>query len=59
MPSLYFKDQLEFRKANNSLNDPKKEKDCWHYLSVKKLSTLLRGITSKNNFYCLNCLNFF
>ena len=29
----------------------------WHYLAVKKLSALLRGITSKNNgdFYCLNC----
>ena len=27
----------------------------WHYLAVKKLSALLRGITSKNNgdFYCL------
>ena len=32
-----------------------------HYLSVKKLSALLRGITSKNNgdFYCLNCLHSF
>ena len=29
----------------------------WHYLEVKKLSVLLRGITSKYNgdFYCLNC----
>ena len=28
----------------------------WHYLGVNKLSTLLRGITSKHNgdFYCLN-----
>ena len=28
----------------------------WHYLAVKKLSALLRGITSKNNgnLYCLN-----
>ena len=32
----------------------------WHYLAVKKLSTLLRGITSKSDgdFYCLNCLHF-
>ena len=31
----------------------------WHYLAVKKLSTLLKGITSKHNgdFYCLNCFN--
>ena len=30
----------------------------WHYLAVKKISVLLREITSKNNgnFYCLNCL---
>ena len=33
----------------------------WHYLAVKKLSALLRGITSTNNgnFYCLNCLHSF
>ena len=30
----------------------------WHYLAVKKLSALLKGITSKrkDTFYCLNCL---
>ena len=29
----------------------------WHYLTVKNLSGLLRGITSNHNadFYCLNC----
>ena len=29
----------------------------WHYLAVKKLYALLRGITSNNidDFYCLNC----
>ena len=33
----------------------------WHYLAVKKLSALLRGITSKHfgDFYCPNCLHFF
>ena len=32
-----------------------------HYLAVKKLSALLRGITSKHHsdFYCLNCLHSF
>ena len=31
----------------------------WHYLVVKNLSRLLRGITSnhKENFYCLNCFH--
>ena len=29
----------------------------WHYLAVKRLSALFRGITGNNNgdFYCLNC----
>ena len=29
----------------------------WHYLAVKRLSALIRGITGNNNgyFYCLNC----
>ena len=31
----------------------------WHYLAAKKLSVLLRGITSKHegDFYCLNCFH--
>ena len=31
----------------------------WHYLAVKKLSALVRGITSNNNgdFYYLNCFH--
>ena len=31
----------------------------WHYLAVKKMSALLRGITSnhKEDFYCLNCFH--
>ena len=37
------------------------EKEGWHCLLVKKLSGLLRGITSKHhgNFHCLNCLHYF
>ena len=29
----------------------------WHYLALKRLSALFRGITGNNNgdFYCLNC----
>ena len=35
----------------------KSEGRQWHYLAVKELSVLLRGITSQyhGNFYCLNC----
>ena len=31
----------------------------WHYLAVKELSALLRGITSKHegDFYCVNCFH--
>ena len=31
----------------------------WHYLAVKNLSRLFRGITSNNNedYYCLNCFH--
>ena len=33
----------------------------WHYLVVKNLSGLLRGITSnyKEDFYCLNCFHYY
>ena len=33
----------------------------WHYFAVKKLTALLRGITSKHqgDFYCLNCFHSF
>ena len=33
----------------------------WHYLAVKSISRLFRGITSNNNgdFYCLNCMHSF
>ena len=31
----------------------------WHHLAVKRISGLLRGITSRHNgdFYCLNCFH--
>ena len=33
----------------------------WHYPAIKKLSTLLRKVTSKyhDDFYCLNCFHSF
>ena len=35
------------------------ETSNWHYLAVKNISGLLRGITSNHNgdFHCLNCLH--
>ena len=43
------------------LTIPNEEKEDWNYLAIKKLSALLRGITSKHHsgFYCLNCLHSF
>ena len=46
------------RKSSNSfllITDGEK----WHYVAVKSLSALLRGITGNNNgdFYCLNCFH--
>ena len=33
----------------------------WHYLAVKNLSGLLRGISSNHNsdYYCLNCFQLY
>ena len=33
----------------------------WHYITIKSISRLFRGVTSKSNsdFYCLNCLHSF
>ena len=46
---------------NGEKRDAKSEGQRWQYVAVKKLSGLLRGVTSKNNgdFYCLNSLSSF
>ena len=36
---------------------PNEEKEGWHYLAVKKLSTLLRGITSWLKYHEKVCKN--
>ena len=40
---------------------PNEEKEGYQFIVVKKLSALLHIKTSKHedDFYCLNCLNFF
>ena len=54
---LAYKSKYNLKRKNQvillMITDGKK----WHYLAVKKLSSLLRGITSNHNgdFYCLNC----
>ena len=56
---LHFKTQLKSWKKKFFLIISNRE--GWHYLPVKELSALLRGITSKDDdeFYNLNCLHSF
>ena len=58
MSCLRFKTQIKVCKTNYSFNDFKQKR---RHLTVKKVSVLLRGITSKHdgNFYCFNCLHLF
>ena len=60
-PACISKNNSNCEKQRILLMIPNKEKEGWHYLAVKKQSTLLRGITSKHHvhFYCLNCLHSF
>ena len=54
---LAYKSKHNFKHENQvillMITDGKK----WHYLAVKSLSALLRGITSNHvgDFHCLNC----
>ena len=54
-----YKLKYNFKRENQvillMITDGKK----WHYLAVKRLSALLRRITSNHNgdFYCLNCFH--
>ena len=56
---LAYKSKHNFKRENHvtllMINDGKK----WHYLAVKSVPVLLRGITSNHNgdFYCLNCFH--
>ena len=60
-PAYISKSNSNCEKQMILLMIPNEEKEGWHYLAVKKLSTLLRGITSKHHgdFYCLNYLHSF
>ena len=63
-PAYISKDNLNREKqvillmVQNGVGCEVKSEGQWHYLAVKKLSALLRGIISKHHgdFCCLNCL---
>ena len=60
-PAYTSKINLNCEKQIILLMIPNEEKEGWHYIAVKKLSTLLRGITSKHhgNFLLLELSSFF
>ena len=60
-PAYVWKHNSDCEKQVILLMIPNGEGQWWHYIAVKKLSALIRGITSKNNghFYCLDCLHSF
>ena len=60
-PAYVWKHNSNCKKQVILLMIPNGEGQWWHYIAVKKLSALIRGITSKNNghFYCLDCLHSF
>ena len=51
-------DSLDYQTILLMITD---DENRWHYLAVKRLPALFRGITSSNNedFYCLNCFHLY
>ena len=56
MPS-YISKHNKTRDAQANLLIITDGKSNWHYLAIKSITALLRGITSNNrgDYYCLNC----
>ena len=56
---LALKSNHNFERENQVILLMITDSEKWHYLAVKSLSALLRGITSNHNgdFYCLNCFH--
>ena len=54
---LAYKSKYDLKRENQVIYLMITDGIIWHHLAVKRLSVLLRGITSKyvGGFYCLNC----
>ena len=52
-----YKSEYNFTRENQLVLLMIIDGEKWHYLAVKSLSALFRGISGNNNgdFYCLNC----
>ena len=56
---LAYKSKYDLKRENQVIYLMITDGIIWHHLAVKRLSVLLRGITSKyvGEFYCLNCFS--
>ena len=56
---LAYKSKHNFKRENQVVLLMTTDGKRWHYLAVKSLSALFRGITLNHdgNFYCLNCFH--
>ena len=54
-----YKSKHNFKRENQVISVMITDGKKWHYLTVKGLSALLRGVTSNDHgdFYCLNCFH--
>ena len=54
-----YKSKYNLKRENQVILSMITDGEKWHYLAVKSLSALFRGITSnhKEDFYCLNCFH--
>ena len=57
--SFAYKSKYNFKRENQVILLMITNGKKWHYLAMKSLSALLRGITSHyvRDFYCLNCFH--
>ena len=54
-----YKSKHNFKRENQIILLMITDGTKWHYIAMKSLSALLRGVTSNHNgdFYCLNCFH--
>ena len=57
--TLGYKSKYNYNCNNQVISLMITDGEKWHYLSIRSLPALLRGITSSHNgyFYCLNCFH--
>ena len=58
---LAYKSKYNNKRKNQVISLMITDGKKWHYLAVKRLSALFRGITSRyvEDFYCINCFHLY